>query len=1006
MKLLLIISTFLLSLPAYSQYSYHYDNENKEYFKARDLFDKDQFALAYPILNQLQNQVSEEKIASENYKIDIDYFFIVTALQLNKQFAVQKAIAFTEDIRNQERITSMNYYLGHYFFVNNEHEKAIKYFEKSAYNNLGNEQIASLKFELAYSYFYLKNYEMAKPLFDEIHQLPTNKYYLPSNYYFGFISYREKDYSTALLSFKIVESLPDYNGIVPYYIAEIYYFQNQPKEALFNALKALENPNIFYKNDLELLAGQLYFEQQQYQKAIPYFETYITSSEKVSKEILYETSYSYYRTKAYTKAIEGFKQLSNENDSLGQNSMYLLGDLYLKSNNKSSARNAFQFSANNSSNKKQQEISIYNYAKLSYELKYKDVALSEIKLFLSNYPSSEYQNDAKEILVNLLAGSDNFSEALSTYQSIKSPSPELQKVFPKILFGKASELLNEQKIIEAKEILQNITKDVNGGNIIPVANFWLGEIAYREQKFDDAINYIHKYLLNPQAQGEANLQSANYILGYCFLKKQLYKQSLESFRQVTNSLKYSSNNIEQDSYLRTGDNFFMLKDYIAAKAIYDKVISLGLSESDYALYQNSLIAGIHNPDEKVRELNTLEAKFPTSEYINDADFEIANTYMAEEKFKDAIVYLNKVIAHSSNEVKPKAYLKLGLAWYNLNDNNTALLNYQKLLTEYPNSLESDLALENIKSIYIERNKPEDYIAILKKAGKAITTTEADSISFNAASTLYNNGDCNNSISAFTNYIEHYPNGAFVTNANYFRSLCYFKNKDWKNALTGFEIVANSINNKYVETATLQTAKLYYLEMQQYEKAKSYFNKLSQIASTPDNQLEALRGLVRSYYQTKDYSEASRVAKELLSKKNISTDDRSIANLVLGKSLETSQEYENAIIAFKLVSNINKGIWGAEARYEIAYCYYSIDNLASSEKSALDVIKENGSSDFWTAKAYILLGDIYSRQKDYFNAKAAYQSVAVNATITELKTEAQQKLDKAIADEKAASKIIQ
>ena len=45
-----------------------------------------------------------------------------------------------------------------------------------------------------------------------------------------------------------------------------------------------------------------------------------------------------------------------------------------------------------------------------------------------------------------------------------------------------------------------------------------------------------------------------------------------------------------------------------------------------------------------------------------------------------------------------------------------------------------------------------------------------------------------------------------------------------------------------------------------------------------------------------------------------------------------------------------------------------------------------------------------KQKDYFNAKATYESVAKNSIIPELKAEAQQKLDKAIEEEKAVSKV--
>ena len=84
--------------------------------------------------------------------------------------------------------------------------------------------------------------------------------------------------------------------------------------------------------------------------------------------------------------------------------------------------------------------------------------------------------------------------------------------------------------------------------------------------------------------------------------------------------------------------------------------------------------------------------------------------------------------------------------------------------------------------------------------------------------------------------------------------------------------------------------------------------------------------------------------------------------------------------------------------------FTQNNLTAAEKSALAAIKETGSYDLWVTKSYILLGDVFLQQKDYFNAKATYESVAKNAAIVELKNEAQQKLDKAIAEEKINSKI--
>ena len=84
----------------------------------------------------------------------------------------------------------------------------------------------------------------------------------------------------------------------------------------------------------------------------------------------------------------------------------------------------------------------------------------------------------------------------------------------------------------------------------------------------------------------------------------------------------------------------------------------------------------------------------------------------------------------------------------------------------------------------------------------------------------------------------------------------------------------------------------------------------------------------------------------------------------------------------------------------------IDSIAykAAEKAAMACIKETNGYDYWVTSSYLLLGDIFMQQKDYFNAKATYQSVAVNATNPELKAAAQKKLDKAIAEEKSGSKI--
>ena len=1008
-RLFSVFTLLLISFTAVSQANYNVTDPERSFKEAKDFFIQEQYALAYPLLKDLKQKYPENTSSSHTYlNQDIEYYFIVCGLVLDHQVAEEQAKSFIAVANNEPRQQIMSYHLARFYFIRNDFDNAVTYYERAGYDNLSNEEIANAKFELAYSYFNLKRFEEAKPLFNEIHQLPNNKYYFPANYYYGFISYRDRNYAEALKAFKLIENQEQYVGLVPYYIAEIYYFQGKKDEALRYGEEILARRNLYYQKELNLLIGQIYFEKRNFAKALPLLEAYVNSSDKVSKEVLYELSYSYYEANRVDKAIEGFKQLSNERDSLGQNSMYLLGDLYIRTNQKANARTAFQYSADNSSNRRQQEISRFNYAKLSYELGYQDIALNSMKTFVDLYPTSVYATEAKEILVAILANTNNFKDALALYESFDRPTPAMQRVYPRILYGTATELINDQQIRSADELLTKILQDPNAGKVLPYANFWKGEIAYRQGRYDDAIRYATAYLQSAAvSQGEASPVSAKYLLGYSYLKKENYPQALGYFQQVAANVSMQSSSMEQDAYVRTADSYFMNRDYARANSMYGSVISNALPQSDYALFQQGMIAGIKNSGEKIRILNTLSRQYPSSDLIPDVTMEIANTYMADEKFRDAIPYLNTLLSlPAATKLKPQTYLKLGLSYYNLNSNNEALNNYQKLINQYPQSAEADEALDNIKNIYVEEGKPNEYVDFLKRAGKTISVTEADSLTYAAAEIKYNNGDCANAIAGFNNYLARYPDGSFSLQAYYLRSECYVKSKDFKNAVAGYAAVINKGNSKYAELSALNAARISYFELQDYPSAKIYFTKLREIAVSQENQLEALRGLVRSYYQTKDYTQANTAAQELLTKKGLSTDDRSVANLVLGKSLQANNQCEQAIAAFRGVAAINKAAWGAEARYEIANCYYTSNNLAAAEKAAMEVIKVTGSYDFWVAKAYILLGDIFMQQKDYFNAKATYQSVANNATIPEIKNEAQQKLDRAVAEEKLNSKISQ
>ena len=990
------------------QQTVYYSDPFTKFKEAKEYFQKEQYSLAYPLLKELKQSVRETDKANNSVTVqEINYYTTACALKQGEESAEEQAIDYIDLEKNTARVQMMNFQLAEYYFREQNFNKAVTHYEQANIANLSNKDIAMMKFHQGYSYFTMQQFAQAKPLFNTIRTMPDDPNYLDANYYYGFLAFRDKQYNEALQSFKIVENEKDYATVVPYYIAQIYYIQGKKEEALkYAETKIKTGKSQYYDLELKQMIGHAYFERKEYDKGLPYLEDYVKSSPKVRREDLYELSYAYYMGNQLPKAIEGFKQLSGKEDSLSQSAMYLLGDAYLKTGQKSNARNAFLFCASNSSDKKQQEVSKFQYARLSYELGYQDEALNSLKGFLNDYPNSAYNAEAKDLLVAVLTNTNNYREALALLDGMNNPTPNAKRLYPRILYGRATEFINDGRLAEADALLDKALKDPNNGSVLPLVNFWKGEIAYRNNRLDDAIKYYNAYVSGGSpTSGEANPSNARYNLGYCYLKKENYQAALVFFEPLAKNPALNSDDLTKDAYLRAADCYYMERNYGKAKAMYENVVKFSWPAEDYATFQDAMIAGIKSSKDKISLLNTMNRKFPSSGLITDANLEVANTYMADEKFSEAIPYLNNVIKGSGNaSLKPQAYLKLGTSYYNLNNNAEALKHYNELVAQYPNSQEASDALNNVRVIYVEMAKPDEYAAFMRKAGKPISVDTEDSLTYAAAENQLVNGNTTAALNAFNNYLQKFPDGVYAMDANFYRGEIYSGKKDWNNALTGYETVAANAPNNFAEKAILAAARINFFELKNYAKAETYYIQLGREASNQENQLEAMRGLLRCQYQLQKWTEAAANAKDLAAAKGSSNDDKALANMAIGKSHSINKQHDQAIANFKTVVQLNKAALAAEARYEIADSWFELNKLGDAEKAAFEVINKSGSYDYWVTKAYILLGDVYFKQKDYFNAKATFQSVVDNTIEPTLKSEAQTKLAQVTEEESKSSKV--
>lgn len=986
----------LFSLAASSLYAQatKMNNDPTTQFKqAKEYFQNDEYSLAYPVFKNLQKPEYGATLIDAAIQEQIKFYVIICELHLKSSGAANKAIEFVSLETSTPLVQMMSFYLAEYFFQQKNYTDALTYYQKAGIENLSNNQISALKFHMAYAYFTLQKFKEAKPLFDVIRQIKSDPNYIDANYYYGFICFYDKNYSAALQAFTIIEKNKTYKNIIPFYIAEIYYFNENYDRALLYAEAALLTGNQYYELQLKQLIGHLYFDKKDYERARPYLEAYINATPTPNREDVYELSYCYYATGNYQQSIPGFKQLGGKEDSLAQNSMYLLADAFLKTGQKANARNAFLFCATNNSNPTQKQVSIFNYAKLSYELGYFDIAQRELENFINNYPSSPYMQEAKEIEVSVLANTSNYKDALLLFESLPVQSENVKKIYPRILYGRAVELLNDQHTNEADALLTRILQVPYNETQLPYAYFWKGEIAYRNGNIDQAIQYDNAYLKNPVVLGEVNPVNAHYNLGYALLKKEMYSEALSNFQQVARNISFNPTPIELDAYIRSGDCYFMNRNYKQALAIYDKIIDMNAKGADYALYQKAIIAGAYNKNnEKISLLQSLVKQYSHSDLANESNFEIANTYMAAENFSAAIPYLQAILQNNeATALWPKIYLKLGVCTFNLNENNQALQQFTQLVSHYPNSPESDEAIEYIRNIFLENHQPDAFVAFMKQNGKPVSYSEEDSLTYRSAQLFYDAGNLPAAMKGFTNYLAKFPDGQYNIEANYFTAEIYLVNKDPQKALPYYAAIAAKAPNIYAERSVLQCARIEYFDVKDYTKAASYYEQLKSIATQQENKLEAMRGLLRCQYKLQQWKAAVANAQDILQEKGAAEDDRMIANMIVAKNFQADSSLTEAANVYQQVIKLGKSEYSAEAQYRIAQILCLQNQLPAAEKAAFEVIKKYGSYDYWVTDSYLLLGDIYFKENDLFNAEATFKSVAENATIEALKNIAVQKL---------------
>ena len=931
--------------------------------KASALFSEQKYSAAQALFQQsIFNDRTDELAYYYNAKCAKE-LFASDAIFLYQQFL--SAFPYTSFIQQVNEDLALLYYR------DLDYPKAIKFFLK--FNNL--DQHPDLVFKLAYANFSIDSLVDAQYYFSKLINTDS-KYAATAQYYSAYIAYQNGLYKTALNGFKHLITDEQFGSIIPYYITQIYFFQQSYKELIAFASPLLETVIPSRKVEVNRLLAEAYYRTGNFENAIIHFTAYVEQVDQVNPIVNFLLGQSYFKVGEFENAINYLEKVNSSADSISQHATYCLGASYLKVQQFNYALQAFKKSASYSYDEVIQEEAFYNYAKLSYQLDLPfDNTLLVLKTYLEKYDNAIHKKEIEILMVQVFQSSSKYDEAFDALSAIHLPDLQQQRSLQQLAFFLGVKEYNAANFSKALTYFQLATQYPIDDKIAYVAVFWLADCYYQLNDFARSAEFYTNLPINNTVNLGFYHELKQYYLAYAYFKLGEYKRANIYFRKYE-KLATDSMNLN-DTYLRIADCFFMNQEYSLSEKYYDKAIAYSLFDGDYAIYKRSVALGLVGKNNtKVKLLKQLTYDFLSSIYYDNALYDLASYYKKISRNDLAIIYYDKLLLQTNDEqFIADAHLSKGMIYFNSSNVGQAIVSFLFVVNNFQQTIYFKEALSGLQAAYVSLAKVDEYLAIVNGLPEiSISRAEQDSLTYNTAFMKFSEGDYLVAQRTFNQYLEKFENGIFRIDALYYNAISFVKVGDTTNAVLMYTELIEVSNAEYQQAALSFLARKYYAE-DDYANSNIYYQNLEKVAANNSLKREAI---IRLMYGNESLNTdlAYNYAKQVINLDK--TDDwlKSKAKIIIARHEFSAGNYAKSKTTFEKVVELSDYDEGAEAKYYLAYLTYLDDSLALAEKMIFE-LAESYTSDYFIAKAFILLADIYVVQENDFQAKATLESIIEN-----------------------------
>ena len=981
MRKKLILASLLVSAQLLcAQQSKDYTQADKLFHEGKALYDQGHFKAAYERLNEYFLTL-DMKDRSPRY-IETEYYIACCSYELQRRDAGRKLSEFTSDNPQSTLANRIHFLSASHKYDKQLYKEAVEEFSQCDRLFLSQAESADYLFKQGYSLLQCKEVERARNVFSILLN-QQSKYNVAAKYYKAYTDYLSKDYESALPVFEELQQLPEYARIVPYYIFQIYYAQKRYDEVLETGEALLKaDPNNPNSKEIHRLLGECYYTKKDYANTIKYLSLYQKEAEQVVRENMYMLGNSYYQTGDYQNAITCLQTVTAVEDAMGQNAYLYLGSCYVKQKNITNARFCFESASRMDFDPNVKEEAFYNYALTIYEQSYSpfNESITAFERFLETFPNSRYRDRVYNYMTNLYLTTKNYAEAYASIEKIKEKNIQIYEARQRIAYSMGIENFTNGNYAKAIEHFNTSLKDGQYNRTLEASTiFWRGEAYYRLKDFSHSASDFETFVNSPGARSCEEFTLAHYNMGYSRFTEKRYSDALSWFRKYVN-MEEKNKTLIADATNRIGDCYFYQRDFGNAVKNYSQVYSMRGPGADYACFQQAFIQGLQKDyNGKIATLNKLQKTFPQSEYLADAKYEIGRAYIMMKQNDKAIkTYeaLNKDYPHSP--LSRKGRLQTAMLYDEMNNTNKSIATYKEIVDYFPTSEEAHTALDNLKRIYFEQDNIQGYADYVGTLGGFVKfqRSEQDSLTYLAAENLYEKEEYARATKSFTNFLEKFPESVFTNKARFHLGDSYYKSGDKENAKEQFAIVASLVGCPDRENALVLLSKIQY-DNKEYREAITSMETLDSVAQNPENKMAARLGIMRCHNLLGDLEHTVDAATLLTNSDKLDPAIYREALFTRARTYELLGDSALALADYKVLSDNCMDAYGAESQFIKQEYSFRAGDLDGTEKEIFAFIDKNTPHQYWLAKSFILLSDIYMKQGKMFEAKQYLLSVREN-----------------------------